>query len=110
MNPKLKLKLVAESGVTIAQGEVPVLLSTATYMSYDVVAQTVNFLRSGCTQVQWLVDQDGLDHHDNFADYTAKLRAALDNLQLPGEKFDFTPTTGCLDRGDVLLITRQKTS
>lgn len=54
----LKLKLVVQGSTTIAQGQTPVLV----FQSQDGtdprerIAETVNFLRSGCPSVSWLVD------------------------------------------------------
>lgn len=60
MKLALKLKLVAEgSDITmVAAGEVPVLDMYNIGIVGHLVVQTVNFLRSGCEAVQWLIGHD----------------------------------------------------
>ena len=84
MEQQLAQQLVQEGHgiITIASGETPVIDSES--MS-ETAEKTVNFLRSGCPQVQIIITK-----HDSSA-YEKQHIATIKALALEGEVFQFSP-------------------
>lgn len=88
--------------VTVAEGQVPVFLSRDIASKQEIVS-AVNFLRSGCPEVQIVYP---------YGDDFTPMHTLLQSLQRPGEVFDMrTSPIGQEKFGRTyqLLITRTRT-
>jgi len=82
-----KLELVTQGETSVAQGGVPVFScsSPSNPELIELMAQTINFMRSGCPAVQWLFPQDTIVDEDDGVDLKRRLERLIGMIQRPEE-------------------------